>query len=597
MKQEKIRSEIDKKYQWNINRIYQNEEEFQKDYKKLEEMISYYDSAKGHLLDSTQTLQFFLEKQNEIDSLMNKLHIYAYLLQDTDINNSENRYFYEKIRFLIEKINLKSSYVNSELLQGEYETIQQYIKENPKLEEYEYLLKLMYYMKEHVLSETEERVVAMLTNPIDRLEEATAMLRDSELEYGTIIDEDGEEIIINGGTIGSLLNSHTQRVRKEAYQKYYGTYQKYIGTFASHLIGSIEAEEALAKLHKFSNCLEQNLYHDEIDSKIFTNLLHVTNQHLETFQKVFQLRQKVLHVDELHTYDIDVDLYNGSQSEYTVEETKKIILNGLSILGEEYGNVLKQMFEEQRIDWFHNKGKSSGFYNISHETVGSYVLANFDGKFLDVTAIGHELGHAVHGILTIQNQPYQYQDPRLFVCEIASLTNEFLICKHIIETGEKEEKKEALSHMIGLIWLNYFITVRRADFEHALHEKISNHEVVTADTINKLFCSKAKQYYQDTVIIDDVECYRWASSSHYYCPYYTYKYAVATAIAIYTSDHIINHRDVFLPKYQAFLKSGNSMKPTDELRLMDIDLTNTQVFENLITVFEELLNEYEALLD
>ena len=145
--------------------------------------------------------------------------------------------------------------------------------------------------------------------------------------------------------------------------------------------------------------------------------------------------------------------------------------------------------------------------------------------------LAHEAGHAMHTVLSYENQPFATADYTIFVAEVASTTNErFLLEELLRRTADPKERFLLLQHAADAIVGTYYTQVMFADFELQAHQLVERGQAITTDVLRKIYGDIARSYYGDAVTLDEFYEYTWARISHFYnSPYYVYQYATCFA--------------------------------------------------------------------
>ena len=226
------------------------------------------------------------------------------------------------------------------------------------------------------------------------------------------------------------------------------------------------------------------------------------------------------------------------------------------------------------------------------------MLTNFFGKFGDVSAVAHELGHAVNFYLSQQaNNKHDYNND-IFVAEVASLTNEIILSNYVIEhSRNKNLKLIALYNLINLIQNNLFDACLEGELENKAYTLIDNGETIDAEYLSNTIYDIRSKYYKDVVNLDDKSKYSWIRREHYFYPFYLFKYATGVSAAIMIATKIINNEDDMKNKYISFLKMGDTDYPVELLKKIGIDMTKEEVYENAVNFFSNLIDEFDKESD
>lgn len=595
MKQ-KLREEISNEYKWDLEAIYKNKEEFEDELKKIEQEIDKIDKYKDILMESSSNLLECLELDTNISRRLSKAHTYANCYFDSDTGNASYQEMLGKVNNLYQKCSEKISFIEPSILKCDYNTIQKYMEESPKLKSYERNLKEIYRFKKYILSDNEEKIISNLEKALDSSSTTYESLTDTDMTYGNIIDENGESVELTDSNYNKYIKSNDRRVRKEAFDELYRVYSNFKNTICSTIKGNIEANTSIAKIRGYNSSIEASLFSDNIDVSVYNNLIDTVSNNLSSLFKYYDLKKKILGLDEMHLYDTYVSIINEKPREYTFDEAKELVKKALSVLGDKYINDLNNAFTEKWIDIYNNKGKRGGAYSGGSYDTYPYVLLNFEGTLNDVSTLAHELGHSMHSYYSRLNNSYQDSNYKIFVAEVASTVNELLLSKYLLKnTSDKREKLIILNNLLDLFKATIFRQTMFAEFEKKIYEKHEKGEILTAELLCNDYYELNKKYFGNSVYVDDEIKYEWERIPHFYYYFYVYKYATGLSAACYIVNGILSGSKDALDNYLKFLTLGGSMDPLDELKVAGIDMTKPEAILSAIHMFDEILEEFEQL--
>lgn len=595
MKQ-KLREEISNEYKWDLEAIYGNKEEFEDELKKIEQEIDKIDKYKDILMESSSNLLECLELDTNISRRLSKAHTYANCYFDSDTGNASYQEMLGKVNNLYQKYSEKISFIEPSILKCDYNTIQKYMEESPKLKSYERNLKEIYRFKKYILSDNEEKIISNLEKALDSSSTTYESLTDTDMTYGNIIDENGESVELTDSNYNKYIKSNDRRVRKEDFDELYRVYSNFKNTICSTIKGNIEANTSIAKIRGYESAIEASLFSDNIDVSVYNNLIDTVSNNLSSLFKYYDLKKKILGLDEMHLYDTYVSIINEKPREYTFDEAKELVKKALSVLGDKYINDLNNAFTEKWIDIYNNKGKRGGAYSGGSYDTYPYVLLNFEGTLNDVSTLAHELGHSMHSYYSRLNNSYQDSNYKIFVAEVASTVNELLLSKYLLKnTSDKREKLIILNNLLDLFKATIFRQTMFAEFEKNIYEKHEKGEILTAELLCNDYYELNKKYFGNSVYVDDEIKYEWERIPHFYYYFYVYKYATGLSAACYIVNSILSGSKDALDNYLKFLTLGGSMDPLDELKVAGIDMTKPEAILSAIHMFDEILEEFEQL--
>ena len=595
-KLQKTRDEIETKYTWDLTLIYKTDEYFEKDYERVSKEINDITRYKGILVKSASNLLGYLKLSNELERKLYKLYYYANLKNDQDTTNTKYQAMLGKVKNLLTKFEELDAYAQPELMSIDYSIIEKYYEEEKELKEYEFVLSNLFRFKKHILSKEVEEVLSSLSNSLNNSSETYELLTDSDMKFGKILDENNEEVELTESNYSVFLHSKDRRVRKEVFNKILTTYGEYKNTISSTFAGNVDTLTTLAKLKKYDSSLEAALFSDNVDKEVYNNLIKTVKDNLDVLYKYFKLKKDFLKLDEFHLYDQYVDLVEENTKQYTFLEAKDLVIEALSVLGEDYIKNLNKAFDERWIDVYNNKGKRGGAYSSGFYDTKPYVLLNYEGTINDVSTLAHELGHSMHTYYSCLNNPYQYSSYKIFVAEVASTVNELLLNFHLLNKGSKEDKKYILSNLMNLFKATIYRQTMFAEFERDMHNLKEQGGVLTNEVLCDNYYKLNLDYFGPDVVVDDEIKYEWERIPHFYYNFYVYKYAIGLSCACYIVDNILNKKDNALENYLKFLSSGGSDYPINELKIAGIDVTKKDVIESAIKMFDNFIEQFKELM-
>ena len=595
---QQTRNEINDKDKWDLTLIYKNIEDFNKDLELAKTEIKKVSDFKD-LLSSSKRLLEYIEYDEKIERLLYKLYYYAHLNFDSETTNTKYQEMVRKISDLLNEYGELSSYIRPLFMNTDYSVIEKYMEEETKLKEYKFSFEKMYRYQDHTLSEQEEKILSTLSDTISNPSETYEALTDSDMEYGYITTKNNEKVEMTDSNYSVFIESSDRNERRQAFDMMYDTYSKFKNTITKTYTGDMDASISLAKLRNFNSAREASLFSDNVDTSIYDNLINTVSNNLDVIYKYFDLKKEVLGLDELHLYDIYAKLIDVSDmSNYSFEEAKNLVINALSVLGEDYITNLNKAFKEKWIDIYNNKGKRSGAYSSGFYDTKPYVLLNFEGNLNDASTLAHELGHSMHTYYSCKNQPYQYSSYNIFVAEVASTVNELLLSKYLLKNiDSKESKLYVLNRLMELFKGTIFRQTMLAEFERDMYKLREDGNPLTNDVLCNHYLELNKKYFGPNVVVDDKIKYEWMRIPHFYYNFYVYKYATGLSCACYIVDGILSKKEGALENYLKFLTTGGSMYPVDELKVAGVDINDPKVIESAINMFNDVIDEFKELKD
>ncbi len=596
---EKTRNEVAEQDKWDLSTVYPSDEALNKDFEMIKKQIPEFAKLENTFLHSAEKLYQTLKFYYDINIILEKMWTFTSHRYDTDLTNSSNQAWQEKINNLFNEFSTVSSFMTPKLLEFGYAKVKAFYQEKPQLKtDYGFILEQIFRQEAHTLSLKEEKLISSLSKAMSNTSQIATMLTDSDIDYGTIIDEEGKKVKLTNTNYTMYILSKDRNVRKNAFKTFYKAYKQFNNTLALSLAAFVDKCNAYSKVRKFASPLEAALFEDNVSPEVYNNLIDTVSQNLEPLYKYYKIKQNILKLDEFHLYDVYVEVANENSTKYTFERGKTLVMEALQVLGPDYLKILQKAFAERWIDIYPNKGKRDGAYSGGSYLTNPFVLLNFNETYHDVSTIAHELGHSLHTYYSNQNNPYQYSDYKIFVAEVASQVNELLFSHYMLnKVNTKQEKLDILNQILDLFKGSIYRQTMFAEFEKIISTKCQNGEILTADVLNDTYYDLVKKYFGPDVIIDDEIKYEWERIPHFYYNFYVYKYSTGLAAACHIVKRILANEKGALESYLSFLKSGGRDYPLNELKIAGVDLTKPEVIQSAMDMFKEYLKEFENLLD
>ena len=590
-----LREEIPQEYKWNVEKIYKDIETWEKDFEDLKKYAVKAKEYQGKLGDKSKFIEY-LKLNEDINRKTEKLFIYAHLKSDEDTGNNKYMVLKDKIDTYIAELSSYGAFFVPEILSLDDSIINSYLNDE-ELKLYKFLLEDILKEKPHVLTKDMEELLAQVSDCLDAPDNIYNTFTNADMTFGEIKNDEGNTVELTEGNYSSFIRSKNREVRKNAFEKLFGSYRKYENTLGVMLTSSVKNDVFASKIRKYNSSLEASLKPNNIPVEVYTNAIDTINKNLSSLHRYVKLKKKMLGLDEMHMYDLYAPLFDVPKEHIEYKEAVEIVKTALQPLGKEYLDIFSEGIESGWIDVYENKGKRGGAYSWGSYDTMPYVLLNYNYDINDVSTLAHEMGHSLHSYYSRKEQPYIYSGYTLFCAEVASTTNEILLITDLIN---KEEDRLKRLHLINTELEQIRTTVFRqlmfAEFELKVHESIESGEPLAADNLNNIWYELNKKYFGEDIVIDEEIKIEWARISHFYSDFYVYQYATGYAAASAFANSILENGEEAVEKYKGFLKSGGSDYPIEILKKAGVDMTTSEPLEATVKRFNSLLNMLEAEL-
>jgi len=585
---QKNRADIPEEYKWKINNLIESDEAWKTGMKETKKRIENLTSYKGKLSDK---LLECLTEQAEIGEDFSKLYVFANMKLHEDANDVTYQGFADMASRLHVELLAAESFIEPEILTLDIEKVKSKVAGS----QFAHFIENLLRQKAHVLSAELEDILAQVHELGQAPDNIFSMLDNADIKFGTITDENGNQIELTHGRYGAMLESKNREVRKEAWNTFYDSYWYLKNTLTAAYSASVKKDVFFAKTRKYPSAMEAALFSNNIPTTVYTGLIDAVHASLPQLHRYMVLRKKTLELDDLRVYDLYTPIVKQINDRVEYKEAIETTLKSLHPLGKDYVAISKSGLEGGWVDVYENAGKMNGAYSWGAYGSNPFILLNYENKMDDMFTLTHELGHAMHSYYSWQTQPYIYGDYTIFLAEVASTVNEALLMEYLLDNTTDPAMKAFLTNT----WLEqYRTTVFRqtmfAEFEMISHRMAEEGEALTVDSLNNVYRDLNKKYYGDTVVIDNKLDLEWARIPHFYRPFYVYQYATGYSAAMAFADKIL--RADGTGKYLEFLKSGSSDYSMNILNKAGVDMSTPDPVKKALTKFEALLDEMEVML-
>ena len=577
------------KLEWNLQEIFIDNKSFYNEInnvKKLLEDIKKYENIE---LDSILLLNL-LDKKWKIKEKSNNILIYGSLMYYKNINDDKCIELKKIAETFNNDVNNILKFIDRMILSLGFDKISSFIIENPKLEVYKLSLHNLFRLEEHIQSDEKNQKIKENNNNINgQLSIYNNLLRD--IEYGSI-NVNGKTIKITSSNFAKYISSRDRDTRKQAYFVVNNAFLKEKDNFADLLnkIYGYRIENSI--LEKYNSVLEKILFEENINPEIISKLIESVNNNLGLIQKYLKIKSDLLEIEEPHLYDFGVPLDSNLKIKYSLKKAKEIILSALEPLGVKYIEVVKTLFDGH-IDAELTENKHQSITFSWH----TYSFMNFRGAYIDLKNMIHEIGHIVNYYLSKKEQPFIYEDSTIFVGETASIVNEILLNRYLYKNANTEEEKIFyLSKEIENYFSSVFKQTMYTEFENDLY-RIRTKSELTSDILCERYFNILKKYYGTNITYDQIANIEWTRLGHLYrWSYYPYKYATGLLMASVVVDSLVDKKTLSKEDYIKFLSAGSSQYSLELLKILNIDLINTDIIESGFNVMSKDIKELSKIL-
>jgi len=591
------RVEIPEKDKWDLRHLFVDVSKWQEDFAWIQQSYPRLREWKGKIGESAKSLAGGLEFEKALELKIERLYHFASLQLAEDSANPDYLARVGQVQNLLTRIGEVAAFVVPEIQAIDDEKFAEFVVD-PALKEWRIKLHKIRRMKPHVLSEPEERLLALGSAALDGYDDTFSQLTDVDMKFGRLTDGTGREKPLTQSSFSSFLVKRDHELRKRAFHQFYAEFQDHQYTLATALAYSVKADVFRARARNYSSALEAALFPDDVPAAVYDSLIKSVRSHLDPLFRYFELRRRALGLNELHHYDTYVPLVPEIETHISFDEAVEMVLAGLAPLGKEYVDLLAEGLRGRWCDRYETKSKRSGAFSSGSYGAPPYILMNYkEDVFADVYTLAHEAGHSMHTSLSQKSQRFQDYDYPIFLAEVASTFNEELLTHHLLkQTSDPKMRAYIINRQIDDIRGTLFRQTMFAEFEKNIHALEENGDALTLDVFKSEYHKLLAAYFAQNFVLDPqlaLECLR---IPHFYSAFYVYKYATGISAAVALSQRVLAGESGSIEAYLNFLRSGGSKFPLETLKAAGVDMATPAPVESTLRLFEQRLGELEELL-
>jgi oligoendopeptidase F len=590
------RSEVKPQDTWDLSKLYPGDEGWDKALGEYEKAAENIPSFRGTLGKSAEALADYLDFARDLGILEERLGSYSSLRQTEDEGDGAARTMSGRFAMAAAKSRAAASWDAPEI-QAIPEADMEAFLRHPRLGEYRIYLKKLLRFKPYILSDREERIIAIHAEGEEVPSDAFSALTNVDFDFGDLDTPEGRRPL-SQSTWSVFMENPDREFRQRAYQQFYHQFETHKTTLAALYSGSVKNDVIHARVRGYPSALAEALFPDNVPQSVYDNLVSTVNANLAPLHRYYGLRKRVLKLDELRHYDVYVPLTPRAAKHTTWDEAADTVAAALTPLGDEYVNTLRSGLLGRWADRYENKGKRSGAFSAGGYTGDPYILMNYkDDSIRDVFTMAHEGGHSMHSWYSAQSNPFMHYGYTIFEAEVASTFNEELLFRHLDKTaGTKELRLYLLNKRADDILSTLYRQTMFAEFEKRTHELEESGAPLTADLLREEYRQLLVKYFGPEMVLEAESDLEGLRIPHFYRAFYVYKYATGISAALALADRVIGGGKQEREDYFAFLKSGGSRFPMESLKLAGVDMSTPAPVEGACGVFGRIVEELEGLL-
>ena len=590
------RKDVPAEYKWDLTTLYKSDDDWEKALASIPSLAKTLLSFKGHLGESAEKLLAALKAMEALDKTIELTANYASLQHSADVGDAEAQDREGRVMMAITAAESDGSFFFPELMAIPDQTITAWL-EDSSFDDYRIFLKKQLRMKDHILSEKEENLLALQTESAQTARNTFSFLNNVDLNFGTV-KADGKDQPLTHSTYSVFMENPDREIRKNAYTQFYAEFEKHQNTIASLYAGSVNQDVFMARARGYKSSLDAALFSNKVPLSVYHNLIDTVHKNLPALHEYYELRKQILGLSELRHYDVYVPLVKNVDTKTSYEEAVEICRNALQPLGTEYTDTLCDGLLGGWVDRYENKGKRSGAFSSGAYTGYPYILLNYkDSAIRDVFTMAHEGGHSMHSHYSKTNNPFMCYDYTIFEAEVASTFNEELVFEYLLKNASDQNMR---AYLLAMRANDILATLHRqtmfAEFELKAHELVENGTPLNAQVLRKIYRELLELYFGKAMVFESNSDMEGLRIPHFYNAFYVYKYSTGISAALALAKRVCQGGKSEREDYFKFLKSGGSRYPIESLRLAGVDMEGSEPVQSALDTFARIVTELKDTL-
>ncbi|WP_445513483.1 oligoendopeptidase F [Staphylococcus aureus] len=591
-----LREDVPVSETWDLVDLFKDDQQYYESIDALVQQANQFHHTYATTLNSIEQINTALAELENILIALDRLSNYAELRLSVDTSNIEAQVLSAKLSATYGKIVSQLSFVESEILELPEEILQQLEESCP----YQHYIKQLIKQKPFQLSASVEQVLATLSPTLNSPYDLYGTTKMLDITFDSF-EHDGTTYPVDYATFeNDYEDNKDPEFRRKSFKSFSDGIRKYQHTTAATYNMQVQQEKIEADLRGFESVIDYLLHSQEVTRDMFDRQIDMIMRDLApVMQKYAKLLQRIHELDNMRFEDLKISVDPDYEPEISIEDSKNYIFGALSVLGDDYTNMLREAYDQRWIDFAQNKGKDTGAFCASPYFTHSYVFISWTGKMAEAFVLAHELGHAGHFTSAQKHQPYLESEASMYFVEAPSTMNEMLMANYLFNTSDNPRfKRWVIGSILSRTYYHNMVThLLEAAYQREVYHKVDQGESLNAPTLNEIMLNVYKQFFGDVVDMTEGAELTWMRQPHYYMGLYSYTYSAGLTIGTVVSQKIKNEGQQAVDAWLETLKKGGSVSPVELANIAGVDITTEQPLKSTIQYISDLVDEVEKLTD
>ncbi|HEA3910572.1 oligoendopeptidase F [Staphylococcus aureus] len=591
-----LREDVPVSETWDLVDLFKDDQQYYESIDALVQQANQFHHTYATTLNSIEQINTALAELENILIALDRLSNYAELRLSVDTSNIEAQVLSAKLSTTYGKIVSQLSFVESEILELPEEILQQLEESCP----YQHYIKQLIKQKPFQLSASVEQVLATLSPTLNSPYDLYGTTKMLDITFDSF-EHDGTTYPVDYATFeNDYEDNKDPEFRRKSFKSFSDGIRKYQHTTAATYNMQVQQEKIEADLRGFESVIDYLLHSQEVTRDMFDRQIDMIMRDLApVMQKYAKLLQRIHELDNMRFEDLKISVDPDYEPEISIEDSKNYIFGALSVLGDDYTNMLREAYDQRWIDFAQNKGKDTGAFCASPYFTHSYVFISWTGKMAEAFVLAHELGHAGHFTSAQKHQPYLESEASMYFVEAPSTMNEMLMANYLFNTSDNPRfKRWVIGSILSRTYYHNMVThLLEAAYQREVYHKVDQGESLNAPTLNEIMLNVYKQFFGDVVDMTEGAELTWMRQPHYYMGLYSYTYSAGLTIGTVVSQKIKNEGQQAVDAWLETLEKGGSVSPVELANIAGVDITTEQPLKSTIQYISDLVDEVEKLTD
>ena len=568
-----MRKDVPEELTWDLTAIYETEEKMLADAEKMDTLSRELEQRYKGKLSVPDQINACLDELRNLQQIIILVGTYADLAVSVDYYNVHNQERNDRISLKLSEIFSRLSFIDSEILEQDTAVLQAAIAQAKENKLY---LENLLRQKPHQLTPETERALAALSPAFGAPYQIYNMAKLADMRFPSFT-AGGQEYPLGYSLFEDDYEYDARiEVRHTAFNSFSEKIREYANVTAAAYQAKLQTEKVMASLRGFDSVFDSLLFGQKVDISLYNRQIDLIMEKLAPHMRKYAcLLQKIHGLDRMTFADLKLAVDPDYDPKVTIEESKCYIEEGLSILGPEYQEMIREAYRNRWVDFAKNQGKSTGGFCASPYGSHSFILLNWNERMADVFTLAHELGHAGHFKACNSAQCIFDTDVSTYFVEAPSTMNELLMAHYLLKTNpDKRFRRWVLSSMVGHTYYHNFVThLLEAAYQREVYKIIDAGGSVQAETLSRIMKETLEKFWGDAVEIIPGAELTWMRQPHYYMGLYSYTYSAGLTVATQVCHRIEKEGQPAVDDWKRVLAAGSTGTPVELAKMAGVDIT------------------------